>query len=217
MADISTTLTAALNRALDSIIEDVAKEGLKALRRVLEGSGFSKSEHLRDYEVFAHVRGRSITFEILLDVEAVIPEDEAAKKALAAQEESLKEVEESATATFGLSTAGPRRVVGLTDARRDARRSPRDARRPARDARRTARDRLVAKEVANVRPRSARVTRAGRLAVALRRSVRETESEVVMPKGQFQGIIAGFLNELRSVLRDQFAPKLSEIVRSYGA
>ncbi len=214
MTDIATTLNTALERALDGVTDEIAKEGLKALKRVLDGAGFSQSEYLKNYQVYAHVIGHSIVYEIVLDIEAVVPEDQATQQALATVDQQSAEAVQEAARTYGLVLNRPQRRTN--DGRRDARRPARDARRPARDARRTSRDRLVAKEIANFRPRSATVTRSGRLSVALKRSVRATENEVKFPRGQFQGVLGTFMKELKQVVLSKFAPILADIVRNYG-
>lgn len=213
MVDIATTLAAAVLRAADSVVDDIAAEGLRVLKRVLDEAGFPKSEYLRDYEVYAHVFGHEITFEIVLDVEAVVPEDELTRKALEEQRERAEELEREAERTYKLSRKTQR--VGRLQGLRDARRPTRDARRPARDARKTAGDRLVEHELARLAPRSARVTRTGKLSVALKRSIRETEREVKFPEDKFQGIIGNFMEELETVVFEKFAPELQKVVERY--
>ena len=191
---------------MEAVVDDIARDGLRALRRVLDEAGFSKSEHLRNYEVYAHVTGGEITFEIVLDVEAVVPEDEVTRQAIEEQRRRAEELQERAARTYKLSRKTMRvgRLRGL-----------RDARRPARDARKTAQDRLVEHELARLAPRSARVTRTGKLSVALRRSVRETEREVKFPEDKFQGILGTFMDRLRDVVFERFAPELQEIVERH--
>jgi hypothetical protein len=213
MVDIATTLDAMVRRAVEAVIDDIAKDGLRALRSVLDRAGFSKSEYLRDYEVYAHVSGGEITFEIVLDVEAVVPEDTATQQAMEEQEQKAEEMEQEAEKTFHLSRKTRRvgRLRGLHDARRGAK----DARSGAKDARKTAGDRLTEHELARLAPRSARITRTGKLSVALKRSIRETEKEVKFPEGKFQGILGDFVDELKDVVFDKFAPELQKIVERY--
>lgn len=213
MADVTTAIVAAAKRAVESVIDEIAKSGLVVLRNVLDQAGFRDSEYLKNYEVYAHVSGDVITFEILLDVEAVVPEDEATTAAI---RDNMLEAEQAAT-TYGMTAEGPRRITGMSDRRVDARRPPRDARRPLRDARTNARDRLVRKEIANVRPRSVKVDRTGKLSVALRRSVRETEESVTFPQDAFQGILGQFMKRLQKEIREKFVPEIADIVRrSFG-
>lgn len=216
MASLATSLSVALDRIVDELVEVIAKEGLVALKRVLDEAGFGDSPHLKDYEVYAHTYGNTIEFEIVLAFEAVVPEDEATRQVLEAAEQAAAEQEEQSDATFGIGPSGPRRVVSSRNALRDARRPARNARRPARDARKGSRDRLIEKEIANITPRSARVTRDGRLSVALRRSARRVGDDLVMPEGEFQGLIGEFMKRLTAVIASAFAPRLEEIVAGYA-
>jgi hypothetical protein len=214
--DITTSLTSYLDRLVDEMVDSIAKDGLVLLKRVLDSAGFSKSPYLKNYEVYAHVIGDLVVFEILLDMEAVVAEDQATKDAIEASAEEGDESESLASSTYVIGPNGPQRVVGKTSALRDARTPARDARRPARDARKNARDRLIEKEVANITPRSARVDRDGRLSLSLRRAAKTDGEGIVMPRGDFQGIIGVFLREISSLISAKFAPGLSEIIRRYG-
>jgi hypothetical protein len=205
--DIATTLTAAMNRAVDQVVDGIASDGLKVLKSVLDSSGFSKSEYLKNYEIFAHVSGQEVTFEILLDVEAVEPEDEITREAM---NEQLERAQEKASRTYRMSSRGVQRVE-------DARRPARDARRPARDARKTAQDRLIEHEIALRAPRSARITRTGKLAVALKRSVRSMKEKTVFPEADFQGIIGKFMKEIESTIADRFIPELGDIIQRHAS
>lgn len=204
--DISTQLSTALDRAVDGIIDGIASDGLVALKRVLDGAGFTKSEHLKNYEIMAHVSGNEITFEILLDIEAMDTEDEATRQAL---EEKMEAVQRDSSKTYKMSRKG--RVQRLESAKKPAR----DARRPARDARKGSGQRLIEHEIALRAPRSARVSRTGKLAVALKRSVRDTGKGIELPKDQFQGIVGEFVGEIKTVISNQFVPLLSSIVKQY--
>lgn len=214
--DISTTLTAYLDRVVADMVHGVAKDGLALLKRVLDQAGFSKSPYLRNYEVYAHVIGDVVSFEILLDVESVVPADAMTRAAMEASQDEADQTDVAASASYGIGPSGPQRIVGKTNALRDARLPARDLRRPARDAREGSLDRLVKKEIANVSPRSASVDRDGRLSVALKRSTRTAGEGTVMPQGEFQGIIGKFMSELTSVISGQFAPGLTDIIGRYG-
>ncbi len=214
--DISTTLTAYLDRVVDDMVHGIAKDGLVLLKNVLDRSGFASSPFLKNYEVYAHVTSDVIAFEILLDLEAVAPADELTRKAIEASQDEADQTDVAADASYGLGPGGPRRIVGRNNALRDARQPARDLRRPARDVRQTSLDRLVQKEIANVTPRSANVDRDGRLSVALKRSTRAVGEETVMPQGEFQGIIGTFIGELTTIISNQFAPGLEDIVGRYG-
>jgi hypothetical protein len=209
--DVTTSLTAAMQRAADGLIDTIAKEGLVELRKILEKHGFSKSQYLKDYDVYAHVTGSWITFEIVLDVEAVVFEDEAAQKAVDDVAQQVASATEGATRTYTVSRPSLQ-VRTLKDVRKPAR----DARKPAKDIRKTAQDRLIEHELARLAPRSARVTRTGQLAVALQRSVRTSEKKVEFPQDKFQGILKDFVDSLKKILLTEFVPELEEIVEDYA-
>lgn len=221
MDNFTTSLAAIMSRAVEQAVDAVARDGLVVLRDLLEQEGFSRSEFLKDYDVFAHVSGGTIMFEIVLDFEALEPGDAEAKAAL---EEETQQALAEASKTYGLSLRTPRRLIGQRDARRPASDARRDARRPARDARKTSQDRLFGHEVANHAPRrviipkgigaprDAAVTSEGKLSVVFQRSVRSTENGFQMPQGKFDGIVGKFLDRLRSVIADKFTPALAEIL-----
>lgn len=211
--DITTSLDAALKRAAMAIVSDIAKDGLLALQGVLDASGFSKSDYLKNYELYSHVNGSEIVFEIVLDVEAVVSDDEATQQVIEEQAKMAAELEEQAQKSFHLErkTRKVRRLQGLHDARKPAR----DARKPARDARKNAQDRLLEHELARLAPRSARVTREGKLSIALRRSIQNTKTDVVFPQDKFQGILNNFVTKLKDLIHTMFIPEFQEIVQSY--
>ncbi len=214
--DISTTLSTYLDRVVDDLLHGIAKDGLVLLKRVLDEAGFAKSPFLKDYQVFSHIIGDVVAFEVLLDIESVVAADALTQQAISASQDEADQTDAQASASFGLGPNGPQRIVGKTNALRDARSPAVDRRRPARDVRETSLDRLVKKEIANVTPRSMSVDREGRLSVALKRSTRAASEQTVMPQGEFQGIVGTFLSELTSVISSQFAPGLAGIIDRYG-
>lgn len=210
--DIATTIDAAMKRAARNIIREIAKKGIVALKNILDRSGFAKSEYLDDYEVFAHIRGDEITFEIIVDFDALQFEDDATKKAL---EENAQQLQNSER-TYGVRSN--RAYTYVRDVRKpaiDKRKPARDARQPARDARKTSHDRLVGHEIALHAPRSARMTRQGKLSVTLRRSVRETQQKIQIPDGEFDGIIKEVMDKLSTIIASSFVPAIQEIVVDY--
>lgn len=220
MDDFTTSLAAAMNRAVESILDEIAKDGLVALKDLLTKEGFTKSDFLKDFDVYAHVLDGEITFEIVLSFDSVVPGDDEAKKAM--QERAPVALDEMAR-TYGMSLRSPRRVIGQRDARRPAHDARRDARRPARDARKTSRDRLVGHEVSKHAPRgviipkggaprSATVNSEGKLSVVFQRSLRESGSELKLSKRKFDGIIGRFVDRLQDVVVSKFAPALAEMI-----
>lgn len=210
--EFSTTLYTALKKAAREVIHEIAKEGVVALKKALDRAGFTKSEYLKNYEVYSHVIGDAITFEILVDLDSVEAGDEMTRQALEDQEDAIKAVE----ATYGVRSG--RAYTRVRDARKpagDARQPAKDARKPARDARTNAQDRLLGHEIALHAPRSARITRQGKLAVTLKRSMRETEKASIMPQGKFDGIMKDVMDDLNSVIFENFIPELQEIIDNY--
>lgn len=220
MDDFTTSLTAAMNRAMESVLDEIAKDGLVVLKDLLTREGFTKSEFLRDFDVYAHVLDGEITFEIVLSVDSVVPGDDEAKKAM--QQQASAALDDAAR-TYGLSLRSPRRVIGQRDARRPAADGRRDARRPARDVRKTSKDRLVGHEVSNRAPRnvvipkggaprSATVNSEGKLSVVFQRSLRESGSSLRLSKNKFDGIIGRFVDRLQDVIVEKFAPELAHMI-----
>lgn len=222
MASIATTLTAALLRSVDNVVDAIALDGVTALKRVLDENGFAENEALRDYEVYSHVSGREITFEILIPAEAFDIEDAQTREAV---EQARQQAEEAAhtpgVRTYGFQpTSRPGRLTGRRDARRDARKSTWDARRDARkppktlvSRKKTAQARLIEHEIALHAPRSVQVNRQGKLSLRMSRMVEDTpEGGVRMPKGQFQGVIGKFMEKLETVIAEQFTAELSKLL-----
>ena len=210
-SDFTTPLRAFFSRTEDRMIDGVAKEGLLVLRRILDESGFSKSEYLKGVELFAHVIGKDIMFEMLLSADSVEPDGRAAAQDMV--EEAMDRAIPDIARTYGLAPE-PARIVGMHDARKPVR----DARKPARDARKPAGrktlDRLLGHEIAQHAPRSMRVNRSGKLSISMRRTMREAESGAVhVQPGPLSGIPAAFIEKLKIVLLDKFAPSMAEVVR----
>ena len=201
-----------MRRAAKAVLHDIAKEGVVALKRTLDIAGFARSEYLKDYEVYSHIRGDSVIFEVLVDFDAIQAEDDFTREALEKQQEELKAVEK----TYGVkSNKAYTRVRDARTPAKDARKPAKDARQPAKDARVGAKQRLLGHEIAMHMPRSARITRQGKLSVTLRRSMRETEEEVRMPQGHFEGIMKTVMDKLSSILFQNFLPELQEIINDY--
>lgn len=222
MSSIATTLTAALLRSVDNVVDTIALEGVTVLKRVLDENGFAENEMLRDYEVYAHVSGREITFEILVPAEAFDTEDAQTREAVEqARQQAEEAVHTPGVRTYGFQpTSRPGRLTGRRDARRDARKSHHDARRDARKApqtltsrKKTAQTRLIEHELALHAPRSMKVNRDGKLSLRMSRMVEDTpEGGVRMPKGKFQGVIGQFMEKLETVIAEQFTAELSKLL-----
>ena len=206
MPDITTALNTTLDRALDQIIDSIATDGLKSLQVILDDAGFSESQYLKDYEIYASVINQEILFEILLSMDSV-----EFKKDLEVKKTKQKKLENLAARVYGL-TRQSRRVTQIHGAR-DARQSARDARKGARDARKGASYRLMKHEMVNKRPRSAYINREGKLTIEMERSMRETETKVHLPQGNFEGIIKDIITKLEKIILDKFLPELSNSIQ----
>jgi hypothetical protein len=212
MTDISTGLELALQRATDGLIDEIAQDGLEVLKNVVDSSGFARSPYLKNYQVLAHVDGGKILFEIIVDISALNQKEQQVREMLeSAQPGAVSE----AARTYGIGKHGAQRVIGQRDARQPIRDARRDARKPSRDARKTSGQRLLGHEMALHAPRSMNVTREGKLSVMFSRSLRETKTEIHYPKGQFQGLLARFINEFTQVVAKKFAPALEEVLKKY--
>lgn len=231
MSNWSSALNSAFNRMISNSIERIAKAGLVALRKVVNDAGFSRSEYLKNYELFVHIDGNLIIYEIVLDLEAIETEDEVSMEILEDQNKIIEEkLNKASTKSYRMTMRG---VQGLTDARSPAldRRSPAtDARTPATDARTTATDRLFKKELLNAAPRSAGIGRGGKLRLSFSRSIREVErqrkneqtqkvenvQEIRMPDGKFEGIVKEFIDELNKIIANEWADEFLKIVKNYA-
>jgi hypothetical protein len=216
MTDIATTLTAAIQRVSANIINSIAKDGLQLFKNTLDESGLSKTPELKDYEVNAYVSGDTITFELMVHSESVIPVDDNAQQALDGMQQKIQAIRSMAARTYGMSKrGGVQSLVGRRDGRRDARSPTKSATRSARSAFKTSDDRSIDHEVAAKSPRYMDV-KAGKLLVSFRRSIRQTEkNEFVMPRGEFEGIPNIFLQKLKSTIAKKFNPELDKILKRY--
>ena len=220
--DIATTLNASMLRIVDAVIDAIAVDGVTALKRVLDDAGFSKSEALKGYEVYAHVSGREITFEILIPTEAFDTSDSQTREAVEkARQEAEEEVHTPGTRTYGFQpTSRPGRLTGRRDARRDARKSVwdgrRDARRPPKTLNsraKTSQTRHIEHEAALNAPRGMAVDREGMVSLRMTKAVEDTpDGGVRLPKGKFQGVIGKFVDSLKDVIADNFVPELEKLL-----
>lgn len=210
-ANIATSFHTLLDRALEQVIDQIAIDGVKALQAVLDEAGFSESPYLKNYEVYAHVIGEEITFEILLDMDSVEYKKDIEEKQEEAKEKQRKKLEDLAARTYGL-TRQSRKVTRIHGAR-NMRRPARDARRGAKDARKGAARRLLEHKMINKRPRSAHIDRQGKLVIEMERKLKETETQVHLPQGDFEGIIKDIVTKLKGIILKNFLPKLAETIK----
>lgn len=216
--DYTTQLSALLNHAIDEVVESVAIEGLQALKHTLDSAGFGEFDTLKNYEVFSHVEGREITFEIKVEFESL---DEKTKETLLSQSTSQDQKIRRTAKTFAFSGIGG--AVNSVSRMHDARHVTHDARWKGHDARKTVREvpdtrkgsgeRLAGHGLAFHAPRGISIDKMGKLSVSLEKTVKETDRGVTFPQGDFQGILGKFIDKLKMVVSDKFVPQLELIIR----
>jgi hypothetical protein len=65
-------------------------------------------------------------------------------------------------------------------------------------------------------PRDMNINREGRLSVTFERQTRVAKSgDIHFPQGKFQGIMKRFMDELRQVVLEKFAPQIEKILKNY--
>ena len=217
--------------ALKSVRESIAKEGLVALKNLLDSEGFADSPYLKDYEIYSEINEDVINYVIELNEKAF--SDEFKRKMRKETEDKFKKeskkVEGRGEAkdfrkTYMLGPTGrPERIEGSYDARkklREKRRFAKDARTISDDRRKTktpltSSERYVDHEFNATAPRSMEVEEDGKLRITMQREIRNTEKKVIFPKGQYQGIIKKFLDELTEMMEDKFNQELNSIISRY--
>jgi hypothetical protein len=215
VTDYSTSLAALARQAMDSVIDAIAKDGLVALKRVLDESGFAQSDELDGYSVAAHVLdGDVVEFEILVPVDAVerTPEvdEELLKAAKAAQKAAEDQVRRAMARSYTLDQGRPVRL-GSYDARKPVNHIH-DARKRAKDARLTSKGRLLRHDLALHAPRSMSLNREGKVSLRFNRSVRETSRGFEYPKRGFDGIMEKLTAKIQEVVSKNFVPELELII-----
>jgi hypothetical protein len=224
MPHLETSIPELAQRAVDEIIDSIAINGIKVLKQILEDEGFSKNEYLKDHEVLAHVYGKEIWFEILLDMESI---DDNSKQDLT--ESSDEEEPPSGARTFGFSDPKQiSRLISSHEGRRDARKQTRDARRDARQESKhlqsiykTSQIRAVQHKLAAHTPRSIRVDpRSGRVSLRLKSMIQERTEEdakvkFVYKQNKFEGIVGKFMNKLVNIISGKFSDELQKIILRY--
>jgi hypothetical protein len=198
MVDYTTTVEALVNRAIVQVTDDIATEGLKALRRILIKSGFLESEHLKNFELSADISGGVITFNITIEAEA-IEMDEKEQKEQKEREQKLNEtksmhkVVEHAIRSYKLVGG---RVVKIGDSRS------------------TAADRMAAHTVALRNPRGMKITPTGKLFISLKKSLKKLDTRKFRyPKKGPEGISKNIIDEITKVVLKEFSPEIIKIAK----
>jgi len=220
MENYTTSLVSLLNRAVAAVSESIAKDGLKALKQTVDDAGFGDSPYLKNYEVFSYVEKDLITFEIVLNLEAVETSPESLKDDISEAQEAIGD---SLTKVFRLTNRGVEKVNRMKDIRfdkHDARRPARDARTPPKrvaggkdETRTKSSDRSIGHALARSAPRKMQMTRGGKVSLSFGLQTEPTGGGgVKFPKGDFQGIIGQFMDKLKQVVSSNFVPELEQII-----
>jgi len=190
MADITTSLDAAVKRAAAEVMDAVAIDGLIELKRTLDEAGLPRHENLKSYEIRSSVTSDGVHFEIVLDSDAIVGADERTRKYLKGEIEDRLDQIRTVYKTYVMTDRGPQK----------------------RDIRKTARDRAVERSIVIRGPRSMEVTSDGKLRVALERLVRSDEFGVTLPHGHSQGIMGDYEKKLVGMIGNKFIPKLQSMI-----
>ena len=222
-----------INIDFDSILldclEPIAKDGLVALKKLLDNSGFSDSPFLKDYEIESEISSTDVTFSILLNERAISDESrrKLKKETEAKQKRREKDVRNRSEGkelvrSYTMSPDGrPERVHGRRNAkkrRKDARGFQKDARNKAEDRNNTKHpkgsgNRLVEHELEATAPRNMEVDPDGKLIISMQREIRQTGTKMIFPQGNFQGIMANFLEEIGKIVAENFSKELDRIIK----
>ncbi len=207
--DFATSLTAMLERAADSILDDIAKDGLVVLKQTLDDAGFGESEYLKNYQVFSHIDNDELTFEIRLDLESV--DDRSKDKIRKISDDDIRKYAK----TFALAGGPGNHVVRVQDSRKKSSDTKREPKHLV-DSRKTRQDRLAEHQLRQSFPRNMMINQQGQLLVMLQKQMKQTTSSIRLPSDDFEGIIGKFMTKLKKVVLENFEPKLKEIIGRFG-
>lgn len=223
MSDIATSIYAAIQRAVDNVIDSIATEGVEVLTKVLQDEGFLEFEYLKDFQVYAHVKNEEIWFEIVLDMEGL--DDESKAEVLNKEPEDNELPPEDAKVFTRNELGNVGRVVYHVNPMKDARKPARNARRNAfygpkklHDTPTTAEDRKIFHAMAAHSPRSLLINRQGQISIImksmieLQNSGRET---FTYRHKQFEGAIGRFIDKLSMVISNKFSQELQTVIARY--
>lgn len=189
-----------VNDILDEIKDLVAKDGLRAMKSVLDSEGFSKYEHLRNYEAFAHVTKDGVTFELVVDFESFddASKDKVESATISAEDEDGEEIKK----TFSLKNGKIRKhrispVKKQHDGRRDARKRAKSAT----DSRHTADERRLEHEVYASSPRSMHVNRQGKISIRMKH-LDDGKGGLQFSQNRYEGILGEFIDKTIEKVND---------------
>ncbi len=203
---------------ISSIVEEIAKDGIDLLDKLLVSEGITKFEHLKHYEVLANITNNVIEFEIVFDIEGIDLENSDIKV-----EESDEEEEPKPDKTFRKKPLGGvqrvlRRGYGAVDARKRYGDGLNDGRRRVLDARETSSHRDFKRKI-SATPKSMLLTRQGKLIIksnsymAARKEEYEAENkEFIYKSKQLEGIIGRFANRVSDLVANEFSSAIRDLI-----
>ena len=241
MSELTTSIEKQVQRIINNVRDSVAKDGLIALKRVLDGSGFAKSEYLKDYKVNAHTTKESVIFEIIIELEAFEDQDEIPKTTEDANQAVDIQREKTIQETYTiLSRGGFSNVARLHDKRErvgSILKPTRSILRPTRSIRSAFKgtaQRKLGHVIANSAqrgedkedvpmsslplPRDMYVNAEGKLSVKFKKQTTIDKSGAMhYPKGSYQGISKKFIEEIKKIVANSFIPELTNLIeKSYA-
>ena len=189
-----------VNDLLDEIKDLIAKEGLRAMKKVLDSEGFSKYEHLRDYEAFAHTTKDGVTFELVVDFESFddASKDKVESATISAEDEEGEEIKK----TFSLEDGKIRKHrVSPVKKNHDKRRDARKRASSAVDSRHTADERRLEHEVYASSPRSMHVNRQGKISIRMKH-LDDGKGGLQFSQKKYEGILGEFIDKTIEKVND---------------
>lgn len=217
MSDIETSIYAAVQRAVDGVIDSIATEGVAVLTQVLENEGFSKFELLKNYRVYAHVKDDEIWFEIVLNLESL---DDESKAEVLDKEAKQEDLPPQNARTFTRNEFGKvSRIISMTDKRKPASDARADALRAPKhlhDTRITAEDRHEKHEIAAHAPRSLLLNNQGQVSILMKGMVSKAgDTAFTYRHKQFEGAVGRFVDKISVVVSKKFVEELQKIMGKY--
>ena len=213
MPDIATSIYAAVQRAVDGVIDSIAAEGVTVLTQVLENEGFSRFEYLKDYKVYAHVKADEIWFEIVLNMEGLDDESKAEVK------NNEMDLPPEDSRVFARNEFGRvSRIVSMTDKRKSAADARHDALRAPKhlhDTKIKSEDRREKHEIAAHAPRSLLLNNKGQVSILMKGMVSKSDNTFTYRHKKFEGAIGRFVDKLSVVVVKKFAEELQKIMGKY--
>ena len=215
MADIATSIYAAVQRAVDGVIDSIAAEGVAVLTQVLENEGFSRFELLKNYQVYAHVKNDEIWFEIVLNMENLDDDskNEVKNNGIELPPENARTFTRNEFGRVGRIVSMTDKRKSTTDARNDALRAPKHLH----ETKIKSEDRRGKHEIAAHAPRSLLLNNQGQVSILMKGTVSKTDDTFVYHHKKFEGAIGRFVDKFSVVGVEKFSEELQKIMGKYLA